>query len=452
MDLHAKQLRDEFWKNDALNGSPIGKPYREIEFISEHSEKEGRCIRERKLYDMLEYARINSPYYQKITPPYNPKDNLSEYLKSFPIMNKIRYLNNYDSIKIPEHLIPGQVGKVHIQSTSGSTGTPFKVPQDTMKRQRRVAELKYFGKIVGFETHEMLIHLRTWNRWQSKTSEQIKSENIIPFDISQMSDEKLAELCDIIATNKALCLRAYASSFDLLAKFVRAHPMSFPSLKVCIAGSEALLDDVRANVKDILHCEIISQYANEECGILAQERVPTKEKDNVMYMNHSGYYFELLRMDSDEPAAYGELGRIVITDLHNHAFPIIRYDNGDVGIMAPPNEYSNGYPVLKNLYGRRFDVCYTTCNQPFSPMAIGRVMKHYDEIAQWQFIQKGQKEYLLKIVMKTEKPAWKYLQPVLPVLRETLGEDAIITILQTDEIPVLASGKRKPVVNEWKQQ
>lgn len=51
----------------------------------------------------------------------------------FPVMNKTKYIDNYNDIIIPEHLIPGQVGKVHIQSTSGSTGTPFRVPQDTKK-------------------------------------------------------------------------------------------------------------------------------------------------------------------------------------------------------------------------------------------------------------------------------------------------------------------------------
>lgn len=39
-----------------------------------------------------------------------------------------------------------------------------------------------------------------------------------------------------------------------------------------------------------------------------------------------------LKMDSDEPAEDGELGRIVITDLYNYAFPILRYDNGDTAI------------------------------------------------------------------------------------------------------------------------
>mgnify|MGYP003292675428 FL=1 len=444
MDLHAKQLRDEFWANDARNGSPIGKPYKEISFLSESSYDDGLEIRQRKLSEILSYARKYCAFYKDMSE--------SSKLSDFPVMNKLKYIENYDLIKVDEILIPGQVGPVHIQTTSGSTGTPFAVPQDTLKRQRRVAELKYFGKIVGFDTHEMLIHLRTWNKWQSKTPAQIKAENIIPFDISEMGDEKLAELCKTIIDNKALCLRGYASSFDLLAKYVKKNPQIFPSLKICIAGSEALHDDVRSVVKETLGCEIISQYANEECGILAQERIPTKSSDNPMYFNYASYFFEVLKMNSDTPAEYGELGRIVITDLHNHAFPIIRYDNGDVGILSSPNEYSNGYPVLQKLYGRRFDVCYTVDNKPFFPMTIGRTLKHYDDIAQWQFVQKSQNEYLLKIVMRSAERASDYLAEVIPLLKETLGSTAIINIEQVDDIPVLASGKRKPVVNEWKKQ
>lgn len=443
MDFNALYLRNRFWINDFLIGSPIGKPYREIKFISEHNRTGGgNSLIESKLHSILNYARQHCQFY---------KDIASDSLTDFPVMNKMKLIDNYEQIRVAEDQIPGQLGKVHIQRTSGSTGTPLAVPQDTLKRQRRVAELKYFGKIVGFNTHEKLIHLRTWNRWQNKTAKQIKTENIIPFDISEMGEERIKELCDLIIKEKAVCLRGYASSFDLIANYVKEHPMNFPSLKVCIAGSETLHDDVREKVKRYMHCDIISQYADEECGILAQERAKSDGTANVMYMNHSGYYFEFLKMDSDTPAAYGELGRIVLTDYHNHAFPIIRYDTGDVGILAPPDQYSNGYPVLEKLYGRRFDICYTVDNQPFSPMAIGRTLKHFDQVAQWQFIQKDAKFYVLKVVMRTRSDNDEYLRPAIVELKKVLGQEADIKIEMADEIPVLASGKRKPVVNEWKR-
>ena len=41
----------------------------------------------------------------------------------------------------------------------------------------------------------------------------------------------------------------------------------------------------------------------------------------------------VLKLDSDEPAEPGELGRIVVTDYYNKTFPMVRYDTGDTGKM-----------------------------------------------------------------------------------------------------------------------
>ena len=85
-------------------------------------------------------------------------------------------------------------------------------------------------------------------------------------------------------------------------------------------------------------------------------------------------------------------------------------------------------------------------------MTIGRVLKHYDNVAQWQFIQKGQSDYLLKIIMRNDDDANTYLHSAITELKSVLGQSANIKIEQVNDIPVLASGKRKPVVNEWKKQ
>lgn len=50
---------------------------------------------------------------------------------------------------------------------------------------------------------------------------------------------------------------------------------------------------------------------------MAQERVPSKPSDNKMYFNWASYFFEFLKLDSDETAEFGEIARIVLADLHN---------------------------------------------------------------------------------------------------------------------------------------
>lgn len=439
MSLKAFLLRSKFWYNDRRAGSPIGKQYKEIQFIAEHSYETGISLREKALRDILTYAQGHTKLYASFS-----SLNLSDY----PVMNKLSLIANYDQLSVDPINIPGQVGEVFIQKTSGSTGTPLAIPQDSMKRKRRIAEIKYYGKQLGYNSHEKLIHLRTWNKWQTKTGRQIKDDNIIPFDIKRLGEPELKILCHLIESEKPVSLRGYASIFGRIANVAERLQVIPPKeLKIIVSTSECLEDDVRASVKRVLKCDIASQYANEECGIMAQERVPTQPSDNKMYFNWASYFFEFLKLDSDEPAEYGEIARIVLTDLHNYAFPLIRYDTGDTCVILPPDEFSNGYPVMGKLYGRRFDLTYTTDGTPIYPLAYGRILKNYPCIGQWQFVQSSDTHYQLRLSLRENDE--KQLKDIKCNIQEILGEDAQIEIKIVDDIPVLASGKRKPVVNEW---
>ncbi|MFI3297225.1 MAG: hypothetical protein R3Y59_06310, partial [bacterium] len=351
MAVKSLLLRNLFWIKDFLIGSPIRKQYCEIRNIFE--QRGGfQKVEDESLLNILKYAVANTSYYKCCD-----YDNL----KTFPVVNKAILIAHYDQIFVTEKNNPFQKDKsYHIQKTSGSTGTPFSVPFDNRKRLRRIAELKYFGKIVGYKSHDKLIQLRIWTHWQSKSKRQSFWENIIPFNIGNPSDENLLKLCNIINNERAISIRSYASTYDLIARYVKENNIKLPSLKVLIAGSEMLLDSTRELVKKNIGCNIVSQYANEENGILAQE-LPGDD-NHKFFLNYGSYHFEILKFDSDEPAELGEVGRIVITDLFNYAFPIIRYDNGDNGVMEYDSKTQKKY--ISKIYGRRLDMIYDTVGNP----------------------------------------------------------------------------------------
>ncbi|MFR9606679.1 MAG: hypothetical protein SNI42_06760 [Rikenellaceae bacterium] len=100
---------------------------------------------------------------------------------------------------------------------------------------------------------------------------------------------------------------------------------------------------------------------------------------------------------------------------------------------------------ISKIYGRRLDMIYDTVGNPVFPMVLARVLKNYEGIVQWQFIQKSQNAYKLKINKDQDLNESQILQG----LREYFGDDATITIVYVDDIPVLKSGKRKSVINEY---
>lgn len=438
MDIKAEYLRKKFWEEDKRNGSPIGVPYKEVEFILTHSMEEGWPMRKEKLRNLLDYARENTEFYKKIE---------GYDITAYPVMSKSMLIAHHSEIAVRAESIPGQKGEVFIQRTSGSTGNPLAMPQDTRKRQRRIAEIKFMVGMLGYQSHEKMIHLRTWDNLTRRPEDMEEKDNIYPFDIKCLSEDRLKLLCDLINEKEAVYLRGYASTLGKLAETAIKYGYSFPTLRLVVATSESLEDDVRQLAQTAFGCNIVSQYANEECGVLAQEGIPTLPKDNKMYFNWAGYYIEILKMDEDTPAEYGEIGRIVLTDFHNHAFPLIRYDTGDTCILLPPDEKSNGYPIMGKLYGRRFDLTYATDGTPIYPLAYGRILKNYDVISSWQFVQKGKMDYSLILVLKHEDD--EAVADMVKQIKSFLGKDANIIIERVSEIPLLRSGKRKPVKNEW---
>ncbi len=430
--------RTAYWTVDFFKGRPVGKHFSDLGKINTNAEK-GMVKQQKYIDDLLAHATENFELY---------KDYKGLTIDRFPVVNKLLLSENRDKLKIDAENIPEQKTKnIHVQKTSGSTGVPFAVLQDTRKRNRRIAALKYFGEIVGFKSHERLAHCRVWTVHRNKSRLQAFRENIIPVNISKMDKAALSSLCETIHKKKVAVLFGNSHWIEAFNEYLKDNPQKFPSLKVIITSGEMLKGPSRESLMNILGCKVLERYANEECGVLGQQR----PDGFVYYLNHASYYFELLKMESDEPAELGELGRIVITDLFNYAFPMIRYDTGDVGVMAAPDEYSGGYPILEKLYGRISDIIFDTEGAPIHPLSFSTIIKKFEFIVEWQFIQKDEKKYVMEITKRGEASEEEQ-ERLIVYIKGVMGEDADISLDFVDNIPDLRSGKRKPVVCEWKRE
>ena len=71
---------------------------------------------------------------------------------------------------------------------------------------------------------------------------------------------------------------------------------------------------------------------------------------------------ELLDPDDDRPAPAGRLGRLVCTGLLEPSMPLVRYDVGDLGRLAPSDTLCScgrTLPVVEEIVGRTDDVIVT---------------------------------------------------------------------------------------------
>lgn len=382
------------------------------------------------LKELLSYARKHSAYYAELFAG-RADDDIS--LLEFPVMNKTLLNEAYDQIYVDEY----KGVKTHLMHTSGSTGIPFTVVQNLEKRDRHIADLKYFGELAGYHDHDPLCYLRAK---PTATQAEQEQQNIWQLDISNLSERNLSYYYQVMLDRGCTALMGYPSTLSTAAKLWARKFTNTSRIQTIISTSETLTSETREELRSFFGNDvtIVARYSNTENGILGQET----SEDHYL-LNWASYFFEILKMDSDEPAGPGELGRIVVTDLYNLAFPMIRYDTGDVGSLVFPE---TGLPYLEQLFGRRMDLIYDTAGEVVSPFLLCRTMRLTHGIEQWQFIQKDPTHYVIRVaVTHGDNPI---LDTEIATYKETLGNDAEISVEYVNEIPVMNSLKRKLIVSE----
>lgn len=423
--------RINYWSRDfLLNHGSVGRNLKDIRTKLRNpsaSSREELPQNSSDLQNMLSYAVHNTEYYANLGLGDNAR------LDDFPVMNKTLLNAHYEQIQVAAY----KSQKIHKMHTSGSTGIPFTVVQNVEKRDRHIADLKYFGALCGYRDHDPMCYLRAK---PTATLKEQKQQNIWQLDICNLTAENLTRYYHIMVDRKCTALIAYPSTLETAVSFWREHFRNESRIQTVISTSETLTDQTRKKLQEFFGpaCRIVARYSNTENGILGQEET----ENNTYTLNWASYYFEIFKLESDEPAPSGELGRIIVTDLFNRAFPMIRYDTGDVGKIIHPQ---HGFPVLSELYGRRMDLIYDTQHRVVSPLLLCRTMRLSKGIEQWQFIQNSPTHYILKLAISNsvapscEKEIFSF--------RQVLGEEASIEVKYVNEIPVMNSLKRKLIVS-----
>lgn len=407
-------MRSQFFASNP----DIKEMYDDILQFNESSTPDSR---EARFNAIKQYAIDNSPFYAK----YNVND-------TFPVLTKVDLIDNHDRIFVPafSHL------QLHRSSTSGSTGIPLTVEQDEMKRKRTIADLKAYGLYANYPSHERMLQLRVYCGKPLDRNVDFEN-NIWRYDITYLTENNMPELIDFIEKWKPCTILSYANTLESLSAFIINHNIHIKhQCASIIVGGEMLSDEAARKMNIAFRCPVFDRYSNMEMGIYAQRL----HGQSLFRFNVASYYLEVLKNDCDLLAEPGEIGRIVITDLYNHAFPMLRYDTGDLGsyVIIDSKIY------LENVLGRRVDIIFDTKGAARQPHMITNAMWGVQNIKQWQFIQKTPTCYIVKII----KNGTIDKDGIITRLKPMLGNDADIQVVFTDSLPTTNSQKFRYITNE----
>jgi phenylacetate-coenzyme A ligase PaaK-like adenylate-forming protein len=151
----------------------------------------------------------------------------------------------------------------------------------------------------------------------------------------------------------------------------------------------------------------------------------------------------------ERPAAPGELGEVVITDLTNLAMPFIRYANGDLAVAGKPGTCACGraLPRLASVEGRVTETLVDGSGARVNGLVFNVVIAHLAHaIRQFQVVQHKDRSITLRIA-----PTSTFDGSIEAALRATWEKylpGVAVTLERVDELPIASTGKRQVVVVE----
>ena len=384
---------------------------------------------ERRLHIILDYAAEHTEFYGKIDP--------SQGLSAFPVMKKMDYNENRDAILSDEYAADRD--SLAQLNTSGSTGVPFTVYADPFKMDHIFSNMLAVYELNGFRMGMKRGEFRVWipgrnaiTKWKSFRN------NLYMYDISNMGDAYLETVCERLRKERIQVIVAYSGALTALVQYIERKNIDVKtwSVEMIFSMGEAMPDQTYEAIERVFHFPPVRSYGNNENGFIAV----CVNGDRRYTIDLYNYYVEILKIDSDMPAEEGELGRIVVTDYYNRAFPMIRYDTGDTGIMVrETGADGREHAYFTEIYGRRGSLLYNTKGEPLSiHVFMNLLLKQEGIVHQARCIQWEKNRYELLVNADREKLDEEAL---LASYRHYLGEDAVIDVTYVDEIPVQASGK-----------
>jgi phenylacetate-CoA ligase len=316
--------------------------------------------------------------------------------------------------------------------TSGSTGEPVAV--------RRTLVNQLFWLAASMREHLW------WQRDVTGTLAIIRA-NVVPDRIDQADWGPPASLfgktgpghalsfaydvaaqSEILATVQPHYLLTYPSNLAGLVRHLEAGgPRWMPRLRELRTTGETLPDALRDEVRRVLGVGIVDTYSSQELGVIAIE-CPVSGLYHVMADDK---IVEVLD-DHGAPCAPGEIGRVVVTDLHNFATPLVRYAVGDWAEAGGACACGRALPTLARVLGRtRNLVRYPDGTRRWPRVGFHR-FREIAPITRYQLVQTAIDAIEVRLVVERALEATQR-ERLATVIREALGHAFSLDFVVADD-------------------
>ncbi len=409
-------------------------------------------LQEMWLKKIIHYSYNKVPYYHHLFKNLDIKPEQIQSvndLEKIPILTKDIIRTHYDQFKPLSLQSQRWVGG----STGGSSGEPLQYRMtkrdETLGLAMMYANWGYAGYELGDKVAiiagSSLCPTTKVKFIDSMKAFMLNEKRISSFDLSE---QNLFKIVRQLNKFKPRYIRGYASAIYLFASFIKEKELKIDFQPDGIfTTSEVLFEHQREIIEESFRSRVFDQYGLNDGGVSAYE-----------CEMHSGMHIDILRSvmeivdDNGYRVKEGAEGHILATSLHNFAFPFIRYNTGDLGILSAETcPCGRKTQLLSKLIGRVSDFIHTPNGRIIHGTFFSKIFWERSWTKHIQIIQKSNEKLVIRIVpQRQDEVDFADLEKIKHIIYKRTGPINLDFEI-VDNIQTTPAGKWRIIIREGLQ-
>ena len=345
-----------------------------------------------QLSQLLKHAHHTVPFYRGRLDAagIRPADGLTlDKWRTLPLLTRRDVQSAGDALV--SSAVPAQFGGVTQTQTSGSTGEPVKLRRTALDRllweaitlrehdwhgrdiSGKLASIRVFSKGGAKPPHGNLL-----DNWGAPTGHVYVTG---PMALLSIATDVVTQ-ARWLMQHEPDYLLTYPTNLAALISHFSARGNSLRRLRAVRTVGETVTPELRAACRGSWGVPLVDIYSSQELGYIALQ-CPVSEQYHVMA---ESVLVEILGADG-KPCRPGEIGRLVVTSLHNFATPLIRYELRDYAEAGAPCPCGRGLPTLARILGRSRNMLTLPTGEQRWPLVGFHEYREIAPVRQYQLIQ-----------------------------------------------------------------
>jgi phenylacetate-CoA ligase len=382
----------------AIRRRPTLQRWAQLERSQWAPREQVQAIQLAALRTLLEHAQRHIPYYKELFARVglDPRGVTSASdLAVLPPLTRDLVRAHY------EELVDPRTRGHHIHKrTSGSTGIPLRFEfEPDNEVWRHAVRWRGYG-FAGYRPGARAVYYwgtavpaRGFRALKVRADRALRRELFV--NCFRQDEASLGAAAEAIHRYRPEFMVGFAMATAVLARYVLEHgPRPRAPITVLCAAETAHGSD-RAAIAEAFGGPIFDTYGSRETMLIAHEcnahaGLHTMDETHVVEA-----------VVGDRPARPGEVGDVLVTDLHNFGMPLIRYQNGDLAQATEdgPCPCGRGLGRIAAVMGRKSETLRNAKGDPIPGILVHSLISYLDHtLREVQVVQRANGEVVIRIV------------------------------------------------------